>query len=335
MTAPRTGIVLSGFGGLPLGDFLEVARETEARGYDTAWLGEVSGADAVTLATLVLGATGRLRAGTGVVPVQTRTPVLLGLTAASLDRMAGSRFTLGLGLSSRVIVEQWHGRHFSPSLAQLREAVQIIRLVTAGERVTFEGRFYRVRNFRMTAPPPTAPPRIVLAALGPEMLELAGEIADGVLLNWIAPETVPQSMKHLETGARRAGRTLAGFEVAAFIRTCVTDDPEAGDRALARDLTGYAVIDTYASFFRATGFGAEVDAVNAAWNAGDRAGAVRHISPRLLETLGVVGPAPACRDRIAEFARAGVTMPVILPFPPAGADVDAQAGLRRTLRAFP
>jgi probable F420-dependent oxidoreductase len=254
------------------------------------------------------------------------------MSAAALAHFAPGRVAVGLGLSSRIIVEQWHGLPFTPALAQIREAVQIMRLVAAGERVNFEGTFYRLKNFRLTTPPPSPPPRIVLAALGPEMLELAGEIADGVVLNWIPPEAVAASLRHLQAGARRAGRTLEDFEVACFIRTCVTDDSAAARATLARDITGYAIVDVYARFFRGAGYAAEVDAVSAAWTAGDRAGAVRHISPRVLDGLGVVGPEAACRARLADFARAGVTMPVVLPFTPAGA--DARAALLRTMRAF-
>jgi alkanesulfonate monooxygenase SsuD/methylene tetrahydromethanopterin reductase-like flavin-dependent oxidoreductase (luciferase family) len=205
-------------------------------------------------------------------------------------------------------------------------------MVAAGERVSFDGAFYRLKNFRLTTPPPSPPPRIVLAALGPEMLQLAGEIADGVVLNWIPPESVPAAIRHLDAGARRAGRTLDGFEIAAFIRTCVTDDATAARATLARDITGYAIVDVYASFFRGAGFAAEVDAVNAAWRAGDRAGAVGQISPRVLDGLGVVGDEATCRERLAAFERAGLTMPVVLPFTPAGA--EPRAALLRTLRAF-
>ena len=333
MTAPRLGIVLSAFTPLPTAEFLAVAREAEARGYHTAWTGEVSGYDAVSVMTLIASHTERIRVGSAVLPVQTRTPIVLGLSVASLNHFAPGRVGLGLGLSSETIVAGWHGLAFSPSLQQIREAVRIIRLVAAGERVNVEGAFYRVKNFRMTAPPPAEPVRVFLAALGPEMLELAGEIADGVVLNWIPPETVPASIKRLEAGARRGGRTLADFEIASFVRTCVTDDAAAARETLAREITGYATVDVYASFFRSTGFADEVDAVNAAWRAGDLAGAVTQVSPRFLDGLGVVGPEAFCRERIAAFTRAGLTQPVILPFAPAaGARGDA---LLRTLRAFP
>jgi len=328
----RLGLALPFFPALPLPEYQALAREAEARGYRTAWTGEVTGTDAFTPLALVASVTSRLGLATGIVPIQTRTPIVLALTAATLAYAAPGRVALGLGISSRIIVGDWHGLPFSRSLQQMREAVRIIRAVLAGERVNFDGAFYCVRNFRMTTPPPAPPVPIYLAALGREMTELAGEIADGVLLNWIAPETIPASVKHLETGARRAGRTLADFEIAAYIRTTVTDAPAPVRQALAREITGYAIVDSYARFFADGGFAAEVEAVQAAWKAGDRAGAVGRISPRLLDALGVVGPADFCRQRLAEFARAGLTMPVVFPFVTGPEPGEA---VLRTVRAFP
>jgi len=329
----RLGVVLAPFATLPAAEFVAVARETEARGYHAAWTGEAAGYDAITLMATIATHTERLHVGSAVVPVQTRTPVVLGQSAATLSHLAPGRVLLGIGLSSKVIVGDWHGLAFAPSLQQIREAVQVIRMIASGERVNFEGKFYRVKNFRLAAPPPSPPVRVVLAALGPEMLELAGEIADGVVLNWIPPETVPVSIEHLEAGAKKAGRTLGNFEIASFIRTCVTDEAGAAREALARDITGYATVDAYANFFRNAGFAEEVDLVNAAWRAGDRSGAVKQVSARFLDGLGVVGPEAFCRERIAEFARAGLTQPVIVPFAPGGG--DARAAQLRTLRAFP
>ena len=329
----RLGAVLAAFPALPLAEYLALARDVEARGYHTAWAGETAGGDAITLMTLLASQTQRIGVASGVIPIQTRSPIILGMSAATLAHVAPGRISLGLGVSSRIIVEQWHGVPFHAGLGQIREAVQIIRMTAAGERVNFEGKFYRLKNFKLTAPPPSPPPKIVLAALGPEMLELAGEIADGVLLNWIPPEAVPASITHLEAGTRRAGRTLDGFEIAGFIRTTVTAEPETARAGLARDITGYAIVDAYASFFRSVGYAEEMTAINSAWKAGDRSGAVREVSPRVLDGLGVVGDEKFCRERFAEYARAGLTMPVVLPYVPEG--VDRAASLRRTLGAFP
>jgi probable F420-dependent oxidoreductase len=329
----RVGAVLAAFPALPLAEYLALARDVEARGYHTAWAGETAGGDAITLMTLLASQTQRIGVASGVIPIQTRSPVILGMSAATLAHVAPGRISLGLGVSSRIIVEQWHGLPFHAGLGQIRESVQVIRMVATGERVNFEGKFYRVKNFKLMAPTPVTPPKIVLAALGPEMLELAGEIADGVVLNWIPPEAVPASIAHLEAGARRAGRTLDGFEIAGFIRTTVTDEPEVARAGLARDITGYAIVDVYANFFRSVGYADEVAAINAAWKAGDRSGATREVSPRVLDGLTVVGNEKFCRERFEAYARAGLTMPVVLPYVAEG--VDRAASLRRTLAALP
>ena len=331
----RSGVAIPFFHVFSPEEFVELANEVEARGYDTAWIGEAGGGDGITPMAVIASHTHRLRVANGILPVQTRTPTLLGQTAATLGRLAPGRIALGLGLSSPVIVGDWHGLRFSTSLDQLREAVSIIRGVLSGERVSHDGTFSRVRNFRLTAPPPSVPVKIYLSALGPKAVELAGEIADGVLLNWIPPEVVPESIRHLEVGAQRAGRTLEGFEISAYVRTCVTDDPEGARRWLARDITGYATVESYARFFRASGFAEEMDALQAAWKAGDRGGAVKQISPRVLTGLGVIGAADACRARIDEFRRAGLTMPVVVPFAPVPSGGDPRPSLLRTIRAFP
>jgi probable F420-dependent oxidoreductase len=326
-----TDIALTGLA-VPLAEFPAIAREAEGRGYRTAWVGEASGAEAIVLSTLIATHTATIGIANGVIPVQTRTPIVYGQAAATLAHLAPGRFGLGLGLSSEIIVGQWHGLPFTPSIQQMREAVQIIRTAAAGERVNFEGKFYRLKNFRLAIPAPPIPPRIYLAALGPRMCELAGEVADGVLLNWIPPSAMGTSLAHVEAGARRAGRRPADVDVAVYVRTCVTDERDTVREALARDITGYAIVSVYARFFEECGYGPEVAAVSAAWKAGDRAAAVKGISGRVLDGLGAVGPVDHCREQLAAFARTGAT-PVVLPFAPPGP--TARASLLRTLRSFP
>jgi len=317
---------------MPVAELPGLAREAEARGYRTAWVGEAAGLDAIALSTLILTHTRTLKVANGVIPVQIRTPIVYGQAAATLAHLAPGRFALGLGLSSDIIVGQWHGLPFAPSVQQMREAVQIIRMTAAGERVSFEGRFYRVKGFRLAVPAPSPAPRIYLAALGPRMCELAGEVADGVLLNWLPPSAVPVSLRHVEAGAKRAGRSLADIDLVVYVRTCVTDEREAMREALARDITSYATVSVYARFFAECGFADEMEVVNAAWKSGDRAGAVKGITPRVLDGLGAVGPADVCRERLGAFAATGAT-PVVIPFSPPGP--SARASMLGTFRAFP
>jgi alkanesulfonate monooxygenase SsuD/methylene tetrahydromethanopterin reductase-like flavin-dependent oxidoreductase (luciferase family) len=154
----RVGAVLAAVPALPLAEYLALARDVEARGYHTAWAGETAGGDAITLMTLLASQTQRIGVASGVIPIQTRSPVILGMSAATLAHVAPGRISLGLGVSSRIIVEQWHGLPFHAGLGQIRESVQIIRMVATGERVNFEGKFYRVKNFKLMEPPPVTAP---------------------------------------------------------------------------------------------------------------------------------------------------------------------------------
>jgi len=305
-------------------DLVRLIQGIEAAGFDGAGILDSQMLSRDTFVVLGQAAThtSRLTLFPAVTNPFTRHASVLAGAIQTVEELAPGRvkFVIGTGYTSASTI----GR--SPAtLAEMRECIRAVKALLAGKTVDFHGTPGRLGYASGREIP------VLMAASGAKAIELAGEIADGVLLNWIPPEAVPASITHLETGARRAGRTLDGFEIASFVRTCVTDDATAARETLARDITGYATVDVYASFFRTAGYPDEVAAVGAAWASGDRAGAVKRVSPRMLDGLGVVGDEAFCRARIAEFARAGITQPVIVPFAPA-AD---RASLLRTLRTFP
>ena len=267
------------------------AREAEALGYSSFWVNHPGATDGLVALAAAAKETRRIELGIGVIPLHTRGPDSI-VQGVRANALPLDRLLLGVGSPNPDALKRVRA-----GIAELRSELQV---------------------------------RLVVAALGPQMCRLAGEIADGVLLNWIPPEAVPQSLRQIEIGAKRAGRNVADLEIAAFIRTLVTDDPAPARAWLARDITGYVIVGPYARFFAGCGFGAEVEAVNDAWKAGDRAGAVRQISERFLDGLGVVGPAEFCRQRLAEFAKAGLTQPVVIPF---SADSDPKPTVARTLQA--
>jgi 5,10-methylenetetrahydromethanopterin reductase len=313
---------------LSVPECVELARCAEAVGYESLWIPEVVGADAFVLMTAMAGVTARLRLGTGIVPILTRTPSLLAMTMASLAQLAPGRVCLGLGICTPNIVQNWHGIAYDRPLARLRAYLAIVRRALAGERITFDNGLYPLRNFRLALTPPPQPVPIYVAALNPRMLQLAGELADGVLLNWIPEDRIGWALEHVGEGAKRAGRSLADVDVACLVRTCVTDDLAAARQWLRRELTGYAIVDAYQRYFRQIGFAPEVDAVNARWQAGDRTAAVGEISEAMTERLAVFGPASQCRARLARFAEAGVNRPIVFPFT---AESDPLRGVHTTL----
>src|SRR6184192_772843 len=207
---------------LPLPPDLPMCRRVAARaeelGYESLWVADTgAGPDAFVVAATAALATRRVRIGTAVVPIYTRAlPVLAAGAGSCAQLMPGRPFVLGLGVSSETIVDAWGGVPYRRPL----------RRMLAGERVTVEGKTVRSRGFRLVSPPP-APVPVYVGALMPPMLELAGEIADGVILNFMPVDAVPRMLAHVRAGAARAGRDPATLEVVARFQTVVTDDAAA------------------------------------------------------------------------------------------------------------
>jgi probable F420-dependent oxidoreductase len=327
----RRGIAVPIQHPLSVPECVELARRAEAAGYESIWIPEVVGADAFVVMTAMAGVTAHLHLGTGIVPILTRTPTLMAMALASIAQLAPGRVRFGVGISTPNIVHQWHGLAYDRPLARLRATVALIRRALAGERLNCDAGPYPVRNLRLALTPPQEPIPIYVAALNPGMLQLAGEVGDGVLLNWMPEDRVGWALDHLQRGLSRAGRSLADFDVACLVRVCVTEEVAAARQWLRRELTGYAIVEAYQRYFRQLGFAPEMAAVNAKWRAGDRAGAVAEISDAMAERLAVFGGAAQCRARLARFVDAGVTLPIVFPFAPAA---DALGSIHRTLAAL-
>jgi probable F420-dependent oxidoreductase len=291
-----------------------VAERAEALGYESLWIADTgAGPDAFVVGAVAAAVTRRLRIGTAVVPIYTRTPSVMAAAAGSLAQLAPGRVVLGLGASSETIVEAWGGVPFSKPLARMRETVTVLRQMLAGERVTFAGRTIQTRGFRLVSQPPQPVP-IYVAALMPPMLELAGEIADGVVLNFFPREALPRILEHVQIGARRAGRDPAGIEVVSRFQVIVTDDRAAARQALRHMMGPYFATSVYNRFVAWCGFPDEAREILAGWQAKDRARNLAAVSDEMIDRLAIIGSAAECRAQLAAFAAAGVTTPMVHPF---------------------
>ena len=297
--------------GLPLHEVPGLVGQARDWGYTGAWATEVAGPDFASLLGAVAAGVDGIDLGVAVAPVATRSPWLLAATAASLSHLSQGRFTLGLGTSSEVIVEQWSGIPFERPLARLRETVEVVRALLAGQKVTHEGDFVRTQGYRLFAPTP-APVPIVLGALNPRSLRQAGEIGDGVCLNQLGPEHVPQVLAAVREGAEAAGRTLPDdYPVIARLFCWVTDEVDEARAAVRRMFAPYVATSVYNRFYRWLGFPDEAEGVLRAFAAGDRDAALAAISDRLIDTVAVVGDADTVAARVQAYVDAGITTPVI------------------------
>ena len=285
----------------------EIAQLAESLHYRSLWTAEATGTDAFTLLAAVAKVTPKMGLGTGIVPIQLRTPPLAAMSTATLQALSpDADVWLGLGVSAPAILRQ-HGMPAADRpLAMMREYVTLMRECLSGESVTFEGDFWQVKRFRLGVRLPERRPKIVMAALNPRMLRLAGEVADGVLLNYIPASHVTTSIEQV-----RAGGDATIF---AYVHAAVGDFERRATSA-RRDLFNYAMADGYARMFRASGFGDEVDEVRARHAARDRDGALAAVSDRMIQAIDFIGDAGEVTDFVRSYVDAGVEHPVLMPLP--------------------
>lgn len=286
---------------------VELARRAGELGYRGVWAAEVQGPDAFTqLAALAV--TTDLDLGVAVVPVQTRSPFVLGMTALTLAELSGGRFTLGVGASSEVIVERWAGRPFDRPLQEVRETVAALRPMLRGERTNVAGERVTVDGYRPHTVPATPVP-LYLGALNPRSLEMVGEVgADGLCLNQVTTEHVPVMLDEVRRGS--GGDLPADFGVVCRFFCGVTDDVPAAREVVRQVFAPYVATSVYNRFYRSMGFEEEAAAVLAAEDRQARAAA---LSDELIDAVFCLGSADEVAARLATYVDAGVTVPVISP----------------------
>ncbi|MGH2695326.1 MAG: LLM class flavin-dependent oxidoreductase [Actinomycetota bacterium] len=328
----RLGLTI-GLEGASVTDALELCREAEGLGYTDAWSAEVGGADGFAPLAALAGSTSRMRLGTAIVPVFTRPPALLAMSASTVQQLSGGRFVLGLGTSSDVIVSAWMGGSFERPLDRLREYVEVLRDLFAGKKVSHAGETVSVNGFRLQIDPGSPPP-IYLAALGPKACRLAGEVADGVIFFMKSVAGAEQGLGWVAEGARAAGRDVAELDCVIRLPVAVEEDEEMMRFMARRLVTTYAAVDVYNRSLSAQGFEAEANAVKEAWRTGDRDQANAAVTDDMMEQLLVMGDAASCRARLEEFRNAGVKTPVLLPVSVAGDPVERAERIRAAVRAL-
>ena len=290
---------------VPLAEHAEIAREAEQLGYTDAWSLEVDGIDCFS-PLAVIGSATQLRLGTAIANVYTRGPATLAMTAAGLAEVAPGRFCLGVGAGSQPIVESWNGGTFSRPATRVRETVEFLRRVFAGERVVFEGETFTVQGFRLSRIP-TAPIPIHVAALRPAMLRVAGQVGDGAIINWLSAEDVKKSVAVVREAAQKAGRDPEAVEITARLFVCVDPPSEATETGIRRHINTYLNVPVYKAFHEWLGRTEALGPMWQAWESGDRKGAVAAIPESVIDELILRGSVDNIHAHVKRYMDAGVT----------------------------
>jgi probable F420-dependent oxidoreductase len=272
---------------------VDICVRAEELGYTDVWTAEIGAVDAFSPLAAVATRTTRVRLGTALVPVFTRPPALVAMSAVGIQNLSGGRFVLGVGASSPAIVGQWMGTPFEDPVVRVEEYVALLRDMLGGKKVDRDGATVRSHGFRLQIGV-DAPVPIHVGALGPRMCRLAGRVADGVLFFLMTPDGVRQALEEVHAGAREAGRDPDGIE--AFVRLPATmGDPEDLARFMARRLlTGYAIVPAYNASLARQGFAAEAGEIAGRWAAGERDRATRR-SPMSCSTRRSCSATPRLR----------------------------------------
>ncbi|MEX2256822.1 MAG: LLM class F420-dependent oxidoreductase [Acidimicrobiia bacterium] len=298
MSVPQRYGITVPFEGVPLHEHRTWYEEIEALGYTDLWSAEAGASDAFTPLALAAAWAPKLRLGTAIVPVFTRGAATIAQTVAAMCSAAPGRFALGIGTSSDVIVEQWNAIPFEKPYQRVRDTIRFLRAALAGEKVTEDYETFSVRGFRLGVAVPEIPP-ILVAALRPGMLKLAGLEGDGAIINWLSADDVRTVVPHVGDDK----------EIVARVFVLPTTDRDLVQLVGRRAIAAYLNVPVYAKFHEWLGRGEMLQPMWDAWKAGDRKAATEAIPDQLLDELIVWGTNDEIREHLGRFAANGVTTP--------------------------
>jgi F420-dependent oxidoreductase-like protein len=298
---------------------IDFAVEAERLGVHSIWTAETWGHDAVTPLAYVASHTSTVRLGTGILQNGARTPANVAMTAMAMHSMTGGRFLLGVGASGPQVVEGWHGVSYRRPLQRTRELIEIVRMVTRGERVAYDGQVYQLplpggegKPLRSSAPVIEDLP-IYIASLGPANLRLTGELADGWIGTSFVPETADIFIDELRIGAEAAGRSLDDLDLQVGGAVEFTDDVEAAAQRHAMGLAfslgamGSAQHNFYNDAYRRQGWEDDAKAVQRLWIEGKRDEARAAVPIEMALKVNLLGTPEMVKERLRLYRDAGIT----------------------------
>jgi len=306
---------------LPMDAIPGLAQLAEAHGFGCAWGGEANNKDPTVMLAAIAAVTKRLKIGSAVYHILGRTPATLALQAVGLDELSQGRFLLGIGVSNPTIAK-WHGLPFDRPLTRVKEYLEVVRLAMRGEKLNFDGEFFSAHGFKLAFKPSGRKIPVYLAAFGPKMSRLAGKVTDGVLINMANPQEIRRIVDDVRSGAEEAGKDPDAVEIICKVRCSIAEDYNMAHDALSHALTYYALADYYRNLLTRMGFGAEVEAMRAAWQTGGFHAARALVTDRLFEELPLVAATSVAevQEKIKPYAEAGASR-IILPYVSASKDV--------------
>ena len=324
------GVVLRSW--LPVQLSVELAQEAERKGFHSVWVTEtMDSKDAYTQMAAIAMKTQRIRVGSGITAIYTRTPVMAAMAMMAVAELSGERAIFGLGTGHAHGIEGGHGLKLGRPLTTMREYAEIVRLVTQKRDLSYRGEVYNIPHYVGTSrkyfePRPFHIP-IFIAGLRPKMRRLAGELADGVLMNLATPQFIRRGAETVREGALAAGRDPDTVTIASFVATSVSGDEDAGAQVVRLAVANFAArMPFYRRMLREHGYAREMDTIVAEAERRDVAAAAAKFPDEMVRSLGVFGPPQQARQALVPFEDTGADLLVLMPYLPRGVEPGQAIG---------
>ncbi|HEV1996580.1 MAG TPA: LLM class F420-dependent oxidoreductase [Candidatus Dormibacteraeota bacterium] len=302
----------------PWTEVVEYVQVAEKLGYEAVFVAEAYSYDAVSIMAALAMKTARIKIAAGILNVYSRSPALIAQSAGALDMLSNGRFILGLGTSGPQVVQGWHGIPFEKPLQRTREVIEIVRMALRRERLNYDGETIKLdMGLKLINHPVRDAVPIIVAALGPKNLELTGELADGWMPTLFAPNHMDVFKPHLDAGLAKTGRNWDALEITPAVITGVYDDVDTIRQmvkpyiALYVGGMGSRERNFYNQLVQRYGYVEEARQIQDLYLARDKAGAAARVPDTLVDETSAVGPVGRVKEKLAELAAVGVTMPVL------------------------
>ena len=297
---------------LSIDNILRFAKKIEEKkNTDSLWVPESWGREAFVSLGAVSQVTKRVRLGTAIISIHSRTPATVAMGISTLDILSNNRSVLGLGVSTPALVENWHGKKFDNPFEKLSEYIQCVKLIMKGSNVIFNGNYYKINDFKILFKPPRDDPPVYTAAINNKMLDLSCELANGVLLYLRPKHELPKVVNYIKN--KLQSKNNKKFEVCCAFITAVSDqNPDAARLRAAKTLAFYVSTGKYYNrFLRQNGFEIEVENITEEYKKNGLSHVHKFISDKMLTSLTISGNKEECIKSLREFTKSGISLPIL------------------------
>ena len=292
-------------------DILEFAKQLDYKPQvNSLWIPESWGREAFVMLGAIGAMTRRVKLGTSIVSMFSRSPATLAMAASTLDNITLNRTIIGIGASTPILAEDWHGIKFIHPLDRMREYVTCFKIISSGETINFDGNFFKLKNIKIMHPSQRREIPVFLGAVNPGMIKLATEIANGIIL-YLSP--LNELKKTVECIKSLTSRKSKSFEICSVFITAISNKyPDLARERAAKTLAFYVAVGKYYNeFLSSHGFKSQVEQITTEYQNHGIENISKFVTDPMLDSLTIYGTTEDCIKSLKRFVSCGVSLPIL------------------------